>query len=67
MPCPKSILVPMQMHIGAPCVPTVKVGDTVAKGEKIADAAEGLSLPQYASVDGKVVFVDRNKVILERV
>jgi hypothetical protein len=39
----------------------------VVKGEKIADAAEGLSLPQYASLDGKVVFVDRNKVILERV
>lgn len=64
---PSAVEIGMNGHIGAPSVPTVKVGDTVAKGEKIADAAEGLSLPQYASVDGKVVFVDRNKVILERV
>ena len=64
---PRTVEIGMNGHIGAPSVPTVKVGDTVVKGEKIADAAEGLSLPQYASLDGKVVFVDRNKVILERV
>ena len=64
---PQVVEIGMNQHIGAPSVPTVQVGDTVKCGEKIANAVEGLSLPQYASVDGKVTFVDRNKVILERV
>ena len=45
----------MRSHIGAPSVPCVATGDTVKKGDKIAESGEGLSLPQYASMDGKVV------------
>ena len=56
----------MNWHIGAPSVPTVKVGDTVAVGEMIAKAADGLSVPAYASVDGKVTYVDDKKVVIER-
>lgn len=54
MPCPKSILVPMQMHIGAPCVPTVKVGDTVLVGQVIGDSDAFVSSPIHASVSGTV-------------
>ena len=39
-------------HIGAPSVSCVADGVKVTAGDKIADAAEGLSLPQYASVSG---------------
>ena len=35
IPVPKQVVLPMQQHIGAPCVPTVKVGDTVEAGEVI--------------------------------
>jgi len=64
---PKTVTVLMSQHIGAPSVPTVKVGDTVRKGQKIADAREGLSVPQYASIDGRVSFVDDGKITIERV
>ena len=50
----KSVILPMQMHIGAPAVPAVKVGDLVKVGTLIAEAANGLSSPIYSSVSGKV-------------
>ncbi len=55
----------LRQHIGAPSVPCVQDGDRVNKGDKIAEAAEGLSLPQYASVSGRVsVYQDR--IIIEK-
>ena len=50
----KTVTIPMQMHIGAPAIPTVKVGDTVKVGTLIAEAASILSVPIHASVSGKV-------------
>ena len=55
---PKQVVIPMQQHIGAPCVPLVQVGDTVKLGQKIGDA-EGLCVPVHASVSGKVVAIER--------
>ena len=52
-------------HIGAPAKPVVQVGDTVKKGDKIADAADGLSVPAYASVDGRVTYAQDGKVVIE--
>ena len=57
----------LRQHIGAPSVPIVKDGDTVQKGDKIAESAEGLSLPQYASIAGVCRFVDSTKIIIERI
>ena len=54
MPAPKSVTIPMLMHIGAPARPTVKVGDRVFVGTPIAEAAGAVSSPVYASVSGKV-------------
>ena len=50
---PKSVVIPMLQHIGAPCSPLVKVGDRVKKGQKIGDG-EGLCVPVHASVSGVV-------------
>ena len=55
---PKTVVIPMQQHIGAPCVPLVQVGDTVKRGQKIGDA-EGLCVPVHASVSGTVVAIER--------
>ncbi len=55
----------MSQHIGAPSVPCVALGDSVTVGQKIADLGAGLSVPQYASIDGKVTFVDNTKIIIE--
>ncbi len=55
----------LRQHIGAPSVPVVADGDIVSAGDKIAEAAEGLSLPQYAPVGGRVS-VYGDKIIIER-
>ncbi len=54
---PKQVVIPMVQHIGAPCEPLVKVGDTVKLGQKIGDG-EGLCVPVHASVSGTVVAVE---------
>lgn len=54
---PKRVVIPMQQHIGAPCIPLVQVGDTVKIGQKIGDG-EGLCVPVHASVSGTVIAVE---------
>ena len=54
MPCPSVITIPMSMHIGAPSVPSVKVGDTVKVGTLIGEAGGAMSVPVYSSVSGTV-------------
>ena len=34
---PAKVVIPMSMHMGVPCQPLVKVGDTVKVGQKIGD------------------------------
>ncbi len=51
---PKTVTIPMSMHIGAPARPVVKVGDLVKVGTLIAEAGGVVSSPIYASVSGKV-------------
>ena len=57
----------MGTHIGAKAIPTVKIGDVVEEAQQIAKAAEGLSIPQCASISGKVTYVDENKVVIEAI
>ncbi len=59
MPLPQRVIIPMSQHIGAPSVPLVKVGDEVKAGQKIADAGGFVSIPQHASISGKVTKIDR--------
>ncbi|MDR1801647.1 MAG: electron transport complex subunit RsxC [Lachnospiraceae bacterium] len=52
---PKDELVyPLSQHIGAPAKAIVAVGDTVLKGQKIAEAGGFVSAPVYSTVSGKV-------------
>lgn len=67
MPAPGEVSIPLRGHIGAPSVPCVKEGDTVTVGQCIAQAADGLSVPQHASIDGKVTLVTDEKITIERV
>ena len=57
----------LRQHIGAPSVVCVADGDMVQKGDKIAEAAEGLSLPQYASISGRVTVYDGEKIVIDKV
>lgn len=57
----------LRQHIGAPSVTIVEDGDFVQKGDKIAEAAEGLSLPQYASISGRVTVFEGEKIVIDKV
>lgn len=59
LPVPKTVCIPMQMHIGAPCTPLVAVGDTVLVGQKIGDSDRPMSAPVHASVSGKVTEIKK--------
>ena len=51
------VRIPLQMHIGAPAVPTVTRGDRVRAGQEIGAAPDGLGVAVHASIDGEVVSV----------
>ena len=57
LPCPDQVTIPMQQHVGAPCRPLVKVGDTVDVGQKIGDSDAYVSAPIHASISGKVAAI----------
>ena len=60
---PKGEMVyPLSQHIGAPATPIVAVGDTVLKGQKIAEAGGFVSSPIYATVSGKVKAIEPRRV-----
>ena len=59
MPVPAIVALPMTQHIGAPCKPMVKVGDTVDVGQQIAGSDAFVSAPIHASVSGKVKKIDK--------
>lgn len=60
---PKGELVfPLSQHIGAPATPIVAVGDTVLKGQKIAEAGSFVSSPIYSSVSGMVKAIEPRRV-----
>ena len=50
----KTVVLPTQMHIGAPATPAVKVGDLVKVGTLVAEGTGAVSSPIYSSVSGKV-------------
>ena len=54
MPVPEKVILAMTQHLGAPCEPTVQVGDAVAVGQVIGDTDAPLSAPIHASVSGTV-------------
>ena len=57
-PEPDLLVIPMSQHIGVPCKPLVKKGDTVTVGQKIGDN-QGLCVPVHASVSGTVKAVEK--------
>lgn len=58
MPPPKKVFIPLSQHIGGACIPTVKKGDVVDKGQIIGDVEGGLGCPVHASVSGVVESIE---------
>jgi electron transport complex protein RnfC len=59
MPAPQEVVLPMSMHIGAPCKPVVEVGQEVKMGQLIGEAAGFVSANIHASVSGKVKAIEK--------
>ena len=61
------VSIPCAMHIGAPAVPCVNVGDTVVKGDVIAKPAEGkLGACIHASIGGTVKAIADGCITIEK-
>ena len=56
----------LSRHIGVPSIPAVNNGDIVSEGDLIASAADGLSLPQHASISGRVT-LGNDKIMIDKV
>ena len=55
---PAEVVIPMSMHIGAPCKPIVAVGDKVKIGQRIGEPGGFVSAPIHASISGTVKAVE---------
>jgi len=58
LPLPDEVFVPLQQHIGAPCIPVVSKGEQVKTGQCIGKSAEFISSPVHAPVTGKVKAIE---------
>ena len=70
-PLPDRVAVALSQHIGAPCAPTVQVGQRVGVGEVVGrppvqDGKPALGAPVHASLDGTVTRIVDNVVWIER-
>ena len=61
----KKVKIPMSQHIGVPAKPMVEKGDRVVKGQKIAEAGEGLSVAIHSSLTGVVEKVSEREIIIK--
>lgn len=62
IPTPPFVQIAMRQGIGAPCNPTVSVGDYVKVGQLIGDSDAYISAPVYASVSGTVTEIKDIKI-----
>lgn len=53
-PLPKKLVVSMSQHLGAPCTPTVTVGERVQRGQLLGTVDAMISAPVHAPVTGEV-------------
>ncbi len=56
---PDQVIIPLSQHIGAPCQPVVKKGDTVKVGTLIGKAVGFVSANIHSSVSGTVLKIDK--------
>lgn len=58
VPPPQRVVLPLIQHTGAPLQPLVRKGDTVRRGQKIADTDAFVAAPVHASISGKVAGIE---------
>lgn len=61
----KEVRLMLKQHLGAPCQPTVSLGDEVAAGQQVAAIAEGaLGADIHASIAGRVKSIDDKSIVI---
>lgn len=58
LPLPERLYIPLRQHAGAEARPSVRVGDTVCKGQRIAAGGAEVSAPLHAPTSGKVIAIE---------
>ncbi len=62
LPLPDEVVIPLLQHLGEPCRPTVKIGDTVKPGELVGSLEEYWMAPVHSSVAGTVKAIEPRPV-----
>lgn len=57
-PLPSEVVLPLSMHVGAPAIPVVQVGDKVKTGQVVAEASGAFSANIHASISGEVTAIE---------
>ena len=60
-PLPKTVVIPLSQHAGAPAEPLVKVGDTVKTGQKIGESGGFISAAVHAGISGTVTAIEPHR------
>lgn len=63
LPAPKTVVIPLEQHIGSPAIPLVKKGDKIHLGQEIGKAENSICAPVHASVSGSVAAVEPRPTI----
>ncbi|MGQ9623620.1 MAG: 4Fe-4S dicluster domain-containing protein [Candidatus Caldatribacteriaceae bacterium] len=66
VPPPQRVELLLKQHAGLPAQAVVKVGNQVKEGDLVGEAMGEVSARVHASITGRVVFVDGERVIIER-
>lgn len=61
-PLAKELVLPLSQHAGMPAIPCVTVGQTVLRGQRIADPDGFVSAAVHASSSGKVIAIEERMV-----
>lgn len=58
LPLPPRLILPLRMHSGAAAEPRVRVGETVLKGDILADAKGAISAAVHAPTSGRISAIE---------
>jgi electron transport complex protein RnfC len=62
LPIPETLVIPLSQHIGAAAIPCVEIGQSVLKGEVIANAAGVVSIPMHAPTSGTISAIEHRPI-----
>jgi electron transport complex protein RnfC len=63
---PAVVRIPLNQHVGTPAEPVVKPGDAVNKYDLIGKSSGKISSDIHASIDGKVISINKNEIVIQR-